>query len=357
MDAQRRPRRAVVLFNLGGPDSLDAVRPFLFNLFNDRAIIGAPGPIRRLIATLISRRRAPVAREIYEKIGGRSPILEETQAQADALETALSEDAETRVFIAMRAWHPLTEEAAAAVKDFGPDEVALLPLYPQFSTATTGSALDEWRKQAERIGLNAPTRAICCYPAEPFFAEAYARGVRKMLDEMGRERPVRVLFSAHGLPERIIKSGDPYAWQTQRTVEAIVARIGRPDLDHVLCYQSRVGPLTWIRPATDDEIRRAGAERKAVIVVPIAFVSEHSETLVELDMEYSILARESGVPDYRRVPTLSADPMFIAGLAGLVRTALVRHPDLGPNGHSPANGLRLCPARFARCPCRSEPPA
>lgn len=346
----------MVLFNLGGPDSPDAVRPFLFNLFNDPAIIGAPGPIRWLIASLISRRRAPVAREIYEKIGGRSPILDETRAQADALEAALAEDADTRVFIAMRCWHPLTGEAAAAVKAFAPDEVALLPLYPQFSTATTESALGEWRKQAAAIGLDVPTRAVCCYPAEPFFAEAYAAGVRRMLDAMEPGVPVRILFSAHGLPERTIRSGDPYAWQTERTVEAIVARLRPPDLDHVLCYQSRVGPLAWIGPATDDEIRRAGAEGKAVVVVPIAFVSEHSETLVELDMEYGKLAQESGVPDYRRVPTLSADPAFIAGLAGLVRTLSAgARADAG--GSCPANGRRLCPGRFGRCPCRSEPQA
>ena len=177
---------AVVLFNLGGPDRPDAVKPFLFNLFNDRAMIGAPGPLRWLLAKLISNRRAPVAREIYGRIGGRSPLLELTMAQKEALAAALSdlgdeggdERDEVRLFVSMRYWHPMSDEVAPAVAAYGPDEVVLLPLYPQFSRTTTGSSLDDWRRTAGAAGLRAPTRAICCYPTAPGYIRAQAGLVR-----------------------------------------------------------------------------------------------------------------------------------------------------------------------------------
>jgi ferrochelatase len=344
----------VVLFNLGGPDSPAAVQPFLFNLFNDKAIVRLPQPLRRLVATLIARRRAPLARAIYARIGGASPLRAETEAQAAALQAALesthNEGDATRVFVAMRYWHPLTGQAAAAVRAFAPDEVVLLPLYPQFSTTTTASSRAAWAAQA---ALPAVTRirTVCCYPDAPFFVDAHARKLAEALDAMPAGRDVRVLFSAHGLPERIVAAGDPYPWQVARTVEAVVAALARPALDWVVCYQSRVGPLAWIGPSTEAEIARAGADGKAVVVVPVAFVSEHSETLVELDMDYAALARAHGVPDYRRVRTLGTDPGFIAGLADLVREAAASR---GPRA-CPAGGERLCPASFSQCPCRPEP--
>jgi ferrochelatase len=310
-----RRKTAVVLFNLGGPDNLDAVRPFLFNLFNDRAIIGVPQPLRWLLARLISRRRAPVARKIYRQIGGRSPILEQTRAQAAALEKALGEN--YRVFVAMRYWHPFSRQTVREVMAWEPGEVVLLPLYPQFSTTTTGSSIKDWCRQARRAGLAAPCRVVQDYPCAPGLIAAQAGLIGAALDEL-QDQPVRLLLSAHGLPKKLIERGDPYQRQIEQTARAVVDALGRPDLDWTVCYQSRVGPLEWIGPATPDEIRRAGREGRAVVIAPIAFVSEHSETLVELDMDYRKLAREYGVPAYHRVAAVGTAPDFIAALADLV---------------------------------------
>ncbi len=340
-------RVAVVLFNLGGPDSPEAVRPFLFNLFNDRAIIGAPQPIRWCLATLVSQRRAPLAREIYAHIGGKSPLLELTRAQAGALETALGDVGETRVFVAMRYWHPMSAETVAEVKAFGPDEVVLLPLYPQFSTTTTASSLADWRREAAKAGLGAPARAVCCYPAAADFIAAHAALIRPALAEAGAAGAPRLLLSAHGLPRRVVERGDPYVWQVERTAAAVAAALAPdfPGLDWRVCYQSRVGPLAWVGPATDAEIARAGRDGVPVVVAPVAFVSEHSETLVELDIEYGRLAAESGVPAYVRVPALGTHRSFVAALAALVRGALG-----GAAGTCSAEGGRICPSGFARCP-------
>lgn len=334
-------RTAVVLFNLGGPDSPEAVQPFLFNLFNDRAIIGLPQPLRWLVAALIARRRAPVARAIYDRIGGASPLLANTEAQARALEAALGEG--FRVFIAMRYWQPRAEEAARAVKAWRPEEIVLLPLYPQASTTTTQSSLADWRRAAAAAGLRVPERAVCCYPVEAGFIGALVEEIRPTLAQWPAGERKRVLFSAHGLPQKIVASGDPYQWQVERTAAALAAALELPGLDSVVCYQSRVGPLAWIGPGTDAEIRRAGREGVGLIVVPVAFVSEHSETLVELDIEYRHLADGAGVPRYHRVATVGAAPSFIAGLARLVHAA---RP-----GPCPASGVRLCPDAFSRCLC------
>jgi ferrochelatase len=351
--SQGATKTAVVLFNLGGPDNLAAVRPFLFNLFNDRAIIGVPQPLRWCLARLISGRRAAFARAIYREIGGASPLLEQTEAQARALEAALGDDA--RVFIAMRYWHPFAEATARAVKAFAPDEIVLLPLYPQFSTTTTGSSLDEWRRAAAYVRLGVPTRVVGCYPTAPGLIAAQARlidrAISKAITETGAVP--RLLLSAHGLPKKIVARGDPYQWQVERTAAAIVEALaappyGRTDLDWTVCYQSRVGPLEWIGPPTDGEIRRAGGEGRALVVAPIAFVSEHSETLVELDIEYRKIAEETGVPTYARVPALGTVTEFIEQLAELVRAARA-----GPASHT---GARLCPTAFDKCRCVENAP-
>jgi ferrochelatase len=304
-------KTAIVFFNLGGPDSPEAIKPFLFNLFNDKAIIGAPQPIRWLLAKFISSRRAPVAKEIYAQIGGKSPLLGFTQEQARALEKKLGED--YKVFIAMRYWHPFARETALQVKAYGANEIILLPLYPQYSTTTSGSSIKDW----QRLGLSVPTRIICCYPEEPGFIAAMADLIGKALDKAGEG--TRLLFSAHGLPKKIIERGDPYQFQVGKSAAAVAKALNIPHLDWQVCYQSRVGPMEWIGPSTDDEIRRAGNEGKKVVLVPIAFVSEHSETLVELDIEYRHLAEQSGVPAYIRVSALGAHPAFISGLARLVK--------------------------------------
>jgi protoporphyrin/coproporphyrin ferrochelatase len=312
-------RLAVVLFNLGGPDCRDAVEPFLRNLFSDPAIITLPALLRRPLARFVAARRAPIAREIYAKIGGRSPILEETQAQAQALEQSLArQGVEARAFIAMRCWKPFSDEAARAVTAWGPDRIILLPLYPQYSTTTTGSSFKDWDDAAKRAGLAAAHARISCYPDEPGFVAAEAALLREALSKRIPGLEYRLLLSAHGLPKRVIARGDPYQGQVEKSAAAIMAALGDEGLDWNVCYQSRVGPLAWIGPATDAEIRRAGSEGKALIVAPIAFVSEHSETLVELDIEYAKLAKDAGVPDYIRVPTVSTRPEFIDGLARLV---------------------------------------
>jgi ferrochelatase len=324
---------AVVLFNLGGPDSPQAVEPFLRNLFSDPAILKLPYFARMPLAWLIARRRAPVAREIYAKIGGRSPILEETQAQASALQSALSMH-DTRVFIAMRCWKPFADEAARAIKAWGADRVVLLPLYPQFSTTTTGSSFADWPRAAAAAGLNVATTRVCCYPDNHGFITALVARTQQTMARMRGEISYRVLLSAHGLPERISAS-DPYRAQIERTASALVEGLGIEGLDWTVCYQSRVGPLKWIGPSTDAEVRRAGTDGKGVVLVPIAFVSEHSETLVELDIDYAKLASEVGVRDYLRVPTVGVQEAFIRGLAELVL-------EVGA-------GQRFCPAGQLGC--------
>ena len=341
---------AVVLFNLGGPDSPAAVRPFLRNLFSDPAIVAAPRPVRWCLARLIAARRAATARDIYRRIGGASPLPAETQKQADALESRLRDLGSVRSFVAMRYWKPFVEDAARRVAAFGPDRVVLLPLYPQFSTTTTASSLAAWRRGAEAAGLRAPVSTVCCYPVDPGFAAAHAAAIDETAAAAPAGAPWRLLFSAHGLPKRIVARGDPYPRQVERTAAAVAARLRNPDVDRRVCYQSRVGPLEWIGPSTDDEIRRAGAEGLGVVIAPISFVSEHSETLVELDIEYRALAERSGVPFFARVPALGVREGFIDALAGLVRAAL-RAP-----GAVVAGAGGSCPEDCRACPRRSAAP-
>jgi ferrochelatase len=334
----------IVLFNLGGPDSPEAVEPFLRNLFSDPAIISLPGLLRLPLARFIARRRAPLARAIYGHIGGRSPILEETQKQARVLEQALSVPGiEARAFIAMRCWHPFSDGTALAVKNFAPDHIVALPLYPQYSTTTSASSFKDWDRAAKKAGLTQPLTRVCCYPDEPGFIAAAAAKIRAAMVDARPGLSYRLLLSAHGLPKKVIAGGDPYQWQVERTARALVAALDMDGLDWTICYQSRVGPLQWLEPATDSEIRRAGTEGKGLIVAPIAFVSEHSETLVELDIEYGKLAREAGVPDYRRAATVGADAAFIGGLARLARRAMAA------SGTINSGETRLCPAKFCRC--------
>ena len=341
-------KTAVVLFNLGGPDALESVRPFLFKLFNDPAIIGAPGPLRWLIARFISRRREGLARGNYAKIGGASPLLTNTVRQVRALEGALSNTGEeTRCFVAMRYWHPFADEAARDVKDFAPNQVVLLPLYPQYAAATTGSSIRDWQRAAGKAGLDVATRAICCYPDEAGFISAVADLTAAAWREAAKAGAPRILYSAHGLPRREIQRGDPYQWQVGRSAEAIAgavaARLGE-EPDWLVSYQSRVGPLEWLGPYTEAEIIRAGREGRPLVVVPVAFVSEHVETLVELDMDYRDLAIEHGVPAYHRVRTVGEDDAFIEGLARLVRRAIGAGPGIECGGGG------VCPAHRTRCP-------
>jgi ferrochelatase len=334
----------VVLFNLGGPDAPNAVGPFLRNLFSDPAILRVPRPLRWLLARLISASRTPVARRSYGRIGGRSPLLAETRKQADALAESLAGE-ELRIFVCMRYWHPMADEVAAEVRAFAPDRVVLLPLYPQYSTATTASSVRAWEAAAARAGLACHSSTVCCYPTDAGFIEALAGLTGAALDAAAAAGRPRVLFSAHGLPQAFVDRGDPYQHQVERTVAAVVRRLNRPGLDHAICYQSRVGRLEWLKPYTEDEIRRAGADRVPIVVVPVAFVSEHVETLVELDLDYRALAGAAGSPLYLRVPAVGADPAFIGGLAVAVRAALRR-----PASTASEAGDRLCAPGWTGCP-------
>ena len=336
-------KKAVILFNLGGPDNLENVEPFLFNLFNDPAIVSIPSFLRYPLAKFISKRRAPIAKNIYREIGNKSPILELTEQQAKSLENNLSTHGNYKCFVVMRCWHPRAIDVIKKVKTYNPEEIILLPLYPQFSATTSGSSINEWKSLCKKQNYNVKTKTICCYPTENNFIKSHAFLIKKTIKEI-KNRNFKLIFSAHGLPESKIKKGDPYQWQVQATVKEIMLNLASENLDHVITYQSRVGPMKWIGPSTDKEIIKYSKEKKGLVVVPIAFVSEHSETLVELDIEYKKLAEKNGCILYKRVPALGIEENFIKGLANLV----LRKEERGNFVSS-----LVCPNKFVKCPCRN----
>jgi ferrochelatase len=314
----RRRRIALVLLQIGGPDRIEAVGPFLRNFFSDPEIIRLSRPLRAVVARLIAWRRTPVATDIYRQLGGASPILGQTWAQGRAVAERLADLGEVRPFVAMRYWHPFAAETAAAVRDWRPDEVVLLPLYPQYSTTTTRSALTDWSAAARAAGLSAPTRVVEAAPAEPGFVAAQADLIRRAWPRDG----ARLLFTAHGLPLSIVQAGDPYPDQVRASAEAVVAALDIPNLDWRIAFQSRVTPQQWLKPDTEEEVKQAGRDGVGLVLVPIAFVSEHSETLVELDREYRAVAEAAGVPSFIRVPAVGVHPAYVAGLAAQIRHAL-----------------------------------
>ncbi|MDE2355795.1 MAG: ferrochelatase [Alphaproteobacteria bacterium] len=337
-----RTRTAIVLFNLGGPDSLASVRPFLERLFSDPAIIKLPWILRRPLAWLIARLRAPSAQANYAIMGGASPLLAETKAQAEALEQTLAQalpGRDIRVLIAMRYWKPFTEDAAREAARWDAEEVVLLPLYPQFSTTTSGSSLKAWRRAFKG---RAKVRTVCCWYDEAGFVSAHAERISKTWEAAGRPA-VRLLFSAHGLPEQIVAGGDPYQHQIEATCAKVVEALGGT-WDWEVCYQSRVGPLKWLGPSTPEAITRAGEQGLGVLIDPIAFVSDHIETLVELDREYAEMAHELGATPFLRAPVVGTHPAFVSGLARAIAKSLTEAPGLvSPCGEA-------CPARFGQCP-------
>lgn len=306
----RRRRVAVVLLNTGGPDGPDAVRPFLFNLFHDPAILRLPQPLRFLAAHLSARRLA--------KGGGAgvSSILAGTEAQARALEEALWDEGEVRTFVAMRYWHPRSSETALAVKDWDADELVLLPLRPQFSATFTGSALRDWRRAALAAGLEKPTRTICCFPVEPGFVRGVANLARWGLAAAAAHGTPRLLFSARGLPHR----GDgAYGRQCERTAEAIMDALAMPGLDWALCHEPLAGLRTGIGSTVETEIERAGLDRVPLVLVPISSVSGGSGELPGIGRDYRDFALRSGVPHFVAVPEVGTHADFIEGLTNLVR--------------------------------------
>ncbi len=334
-------KSAVILFNLGGPDKLESVEPFLFNLFNDPAIISIPSIIRYPLAKFISKRRAPIAKNIYKEIGNKSPILELTQKQAESLESFLTKKGDYKCFVVMRCWHPRATEVIKKVREYNPDEVVLLPLYPQYSASTSGSSINEWNNLCKKENYKVKTKTICCYPTENNFLESHANLIKKILKTL-ENKNFKLIFSAHGLPENKIKKGDPYQWQVEKTVEGIMSKLRNENLDFIISYQSRVGSLKWIGPSTDEIIIKYSKEKKGIIIVPVAFVSEHSETLVELDIEYKKLAEKNGCIFYKRVPALGIEENFIKGLAELILKKTTRRTFVSSI---------MCPNKFIKCPC------
>jgi ferrochelatase len=317
-------RVAVVLFNLGGPDSLAAVRPFLYNLFSDPDIFKFPLGFltQKLFAALISWRRAPEASEGYAALGGKSPLLENTQEQAIALQLALAGAGPYDVFVCMRYWHPLTRAVVTELHQKGYERVVLLPLYPQYSLTTTGSSVNEFNRECQRQGYAPEVALVREWYDQPDYQRAIVETIRAEAARFPDPDPARIelLFSAHGLPQKIVDAGDPYERQVRATYEALCARLGWPHT--TLCYQSRVGPLLWLKPYTDDTIRaKAAAGAKQMLVYPIAFVSDHIETLFELGETYAGLARELGIAHYRVVPALNTHPLLIDALRQLVLKA------------------------------------
>lgn len=351
---KNRKKVAVVLFNLGGPDSLNAIKPFLFNLFNDQYIITLPSVLRFLVAKLISTRREKVAKAIYANTGGKSPILEETLAQKEALkqEFIKNSDITFELFICMRHWHPMTAEVVKNIKNYEPNEIILLPLYPQFSTTTTASSLNEFaRNLSKELIDKIKLKTICCYPLDEGFIDSHVKLIEAKLSDKVDLSNYRMLFSAHGLPEKIVKAGDPYQWQIEQTVFKIINKLQLlpkfKKIDYKVTYQSRVGPLKWLEPNTEDEIKIAGKDNKSLIIVPVAFVSEHVETLVELDIEYKHIAAEHNI-DYVRVPTLSTNELFIKSLANMILNFSSRDSSC----LSSSNFSRICPDIYSKCPCK-----
>lgn len=314
----------VVLLNLGGPDSLEAVEPFLYNLFSDPDIIDFPGSFlfRNRLARLISKRRHPRVQKQYAQIGGKSPLKDHTLKQAALLEERLNEKMPANVYVAMRYWYPSTDDALDAIERDGIKRVILVPLYPHYSKATTVSSLKEWEKRLKERGdrLELDSTLVESYYDHPTYIEAFIERIAEGFERFpaSRRDDVHILFSAHGTPMKLVRQGDPYSIHIQRTIEAIVQQ-GEITHDHSLCYQSKVGPLKWLTPSTPDTIKALAAKGvKYMLVVPIAFASDHLETLFELGIEYRHVAKITGVEQYEVTTGLNDSPLFITALSQLV---------------------------------------
>ncbi|KJR98805.1 MAG: ferrochelatase [Desulfobulbaceae bacterium BRH_c16a] len=308
-------KKGVVLLNMGGPDTLEDVRPFLFNLFCDRQIIRlGPAFMQRPLAWLIARRRAPKSRAIYAKIGGGSPLKSITLQQADALQKALSTEGNHLVAIAMRYWYPFADQALQALLRQGVDRIIVLPLYPHYSKATTGSSLHHFRESLERLAPGLPISIISSWQTQPSYIRAVAENITKGLQTFA-DREVTILYSAHSLPVSFIREGDPYVDHITETIEAIEKLTGRKGK---LCYQSRSGPVEWLSPSTQETIERlAEAGCRNILMVPISFVSDHIETLYEISILFKERAEQLGMY-LHACDSLNTHPTFIQGLRELV---------------------------------------
>ncbi len=321
----------VVLFQLGGPDSLEAVEPFLYNLFSDPDIIDFPFAklAREPLARLMAMNRARKVGKDYDLIGGKSPLQELTLLQAEALEKEITKTLPARVVVAMRYWHPSTEEAIRELEEEWLDGLVLLPLYPQYSRTTTRSSLNEWERRFSRAQLNResalPVSVIRQFYNDPLYLDALVEHINRGLEKFRKKDRLHLVFSAHGIPCRSVEAGDPYEEQTQATVRLVMDR-GGWRYPHTLCYQSRVGPGKWLTPFLGQTLHRLGTNGvKQIFVVPISFVSDHIETLKEINIEGREEAEKVGIEEFEMMPALNSSPVFMKALAGLVLGA-VREP-------------------------------
>lgn len=326
-------RVGVLLLNLGGPDELEDVRPFLYNLFSDPEIIRLPVSwLQKPLAWLISTARSRKSQENYKQIGGGSPLRRITEEQARALKQQLeAEGQDARVYLGMRYWHPFTEEAVVRIKRDQLEKLVILPLYPHFSISTSGSSfriLERiWQKDPALQKI--PYTVIPSWYDEPAYLQAMANLIAQELDKFSQPEQVHIFFSAHGVPLSYVEeAGDPYQYEIEECTRLIMETLNRPN-DHTLAYQSRVGPVEWLKPYTEEAIENLGKQGvKDLLVVPISFVSEHIETLQEIDIEYRELAEASGIENFHRVPALNTDATFIQALTNCVENAL-ESPDRG----------------------------
>ncbi|MEM8804987.1 MAG: ferrochelatase [Cyanobacteria bacterium P01_G01_bin.38] len=341
-------RTGVLLLNLGGPEQLEDVRPFLFNLFADPEIIRLPFPwLQKPLAWLISNSRAEKSQANYKQIGGGSPLRRITQEQADALKTQLqAQGYDAKVYIGMRYWYPFTEEAVAQIKNDGVEDLVILPLYPQFSISTSGSSF----RVLEQLWLEDPSLNRINYTVIPSwynregYVEAMANLIAQEIDKLPTPETAHVFFSAHGVPVSYVEeAGDPYQREIEQCTELIMKQLNRPN-GHTLAYQSRVGPVEWLKPYTEDAIADLGAKGvHDLVVVPISFVSEHIETLQEIDIEYRELAEEAGIEGFHRVPALNTDTTFIQDMADMVVEALKAPRKLFSDVVQPEKRVRIYP--------------
>ena len=341
-------RTGVLLLNLGGPEKPADVQPFLFNLFSDPEIIRIPFPIlQKPLAWFISSRRAKTSQENYQQIGGGSPLRRITEAQGAALKAKLGEKGQAaEVYVGMRYWHPFTEEAIAHIKRDGIQQLVVLPLYPQYSISTSGSSfrlLEQlWKEDPELTPID--YTLIPSWYARPGYVNAMAGLIRAELEKLPEPDKAHIFFSAHGVPVSYVEEfGDPYQKEIEHCTDLIMQALGRAN-DYTLAYQSRVGPIEWLQPYTEDAIKDLAAKGvNDLVVVPISFVSEHIETLQEIDIEYREIAEEEGIEGFHRVPALDTDETFIADLAEMVDEAIAAEPIHFSDLEKPQKKVKIYP--------------
>lgn len=311
-------KKGVLLLQMGGPDSIDAVEPFLLNLFSDRDIIRiGPAWLQPVLSRFIVKRRKRHVEDNYAQIGGKSPLRELTEDQARNLEKALGGD--YRCFVAMRYWRPSTVEALARIRREGISDITALSLYPHYSKATTGSSIKELKRIIGESGFSARVRYIENFHNNTGYIDALEERIREGMEQFHPLADIELLFSAHSLPQSFIDEGDPYLEQITETVRLVMERFNTP---YHLSFQSRAGPVKWLEPSTDDMLKTLAEKGvKNLLVVPLSFVSDHIETLHEIDIEYSKKAWELGIAKFERMPSLNSSPTFINAIAGMVRLA------------------------------------